>query len=398
VTPQPLKAPFPYFGGKRAVAGLVWSRLGPVANYIEPFAGSLAVLLLRPPAPSVETVNDRDCYVANFWRATQHAPAAVAAHADGPVNEADLHARHRWLVLSPDAVAFRERMRSDPEYFDTRVAGWWCWGLCCWIGGGWCAHSDGPGRRPVLSAGTTPGGGINAGATLPQRLPMASGDYSIGRGVHASAKPPAEWQQVPDLHSQTGSGIHAGRPQLGDAYDIGRGVNGNGDASTCEARRAWLLDWFGRLRDRLRLVRVCCGDWSRVCSSESVTTRLGLTGVFFDPPYPRHQSGGRKSRDGSLYATDAAGKTPEQIRDELLAYCRERGGNPLMRLCVAGYEGDGYAELVASHGWGEVAWKAQGGYGNRTARGKENAARERLWFSPHCLPAGGPPAERTLFD
>ena len=42
---QALKAPFPWFGGKSKVAGLVWERFGDVANYVEPFAGSLAVLL-----------------------------------------------------------------------------------------------------------------------------------------------------------------------------------------------------------------------------------------------------------------------------------------------------------------------------------------------------------------
>ena len=44
-----LKAPFPYFGGKSLAAGLVWSRLGEVKNYVEPFAGSLAVLLGQAP-------------------------------------------------------------------------------------------------------------------------------------------------------------------------------------------------------------------------------------------------------------------------------------------------------------------------------------------------------------
>jgi hypothetical protein len=51
------------------------------------------------------------------------------------VNEADLHARHRWLVAE---VEFRERMRRDPEYFDAKIAGWWVWGICQWIGSGWC--------------------------------------------------------------------------------------------------------------------------------------------------------------------------------------------------------------------------------------------------------------------
>lgn len=44
-----LAAPFPWFGGKRKVAPEVWAALGDPDNYIEPFAGSLAVLLNRPP-------------------------------------------------------------------------------------------------------------------------------------------------------------------------------------------------------------------------------------------------------------------------------------------------------------------------------------------------------------
>lgn len=134
-----LKAPFPWFGGKSRVAHLVWNAFGDTANYVEPFAGSLAVLLGRPHAPRIETVNDLDCYLANFWRAVQYAPEEVARWADWPVNEIDLHARHRWLVAQSE---FRERMRGDPEYFDARVAGWWVWGICQWIGGGWCAESN----------------------------------------------------------------------------------------------------------------------------------------------------------------------------------------------------------------------------------------------------------------
>lgn len=123
-----LKCPFPYFGGKSKIAKIVWNRLGDVDNYCEPFCGSAAVLLVRPHQPRVETINDIDCMVANFWRATQHAPEAVAEHADGPVNEADLHSRHHWLVLSDEAKVFRDRMKKDPFYFDPLIAGWWCWG------------------------------------------------------------------------------------------------------------------------------------------------------------------------------------------------------------------------------------------------------------------------------
>lgn len=71
VKPEILKAPFPWFGGKSRVAPQVWERFGDVDNYVEPFAGSLAVLLGRPTAPQTETVNDIDCYLANSgagWR------------------------------------------------------------------------------------------------------------------------------------------------------------------------------------------------------------------------------------------------------------------------------------------------------------------------------------------
>lgn len=93
-----LKAPFPWFGGKSRAAHLVWPRFGDVPNYVEPFAGSLAVMLRRPTPARIETVNDLDCFVANFWRAVRLAPEETAEWADWPVNEADLHARHRWLV------------------------------------------------------------------------------------------------------------------------------------------------------------------------------------------------------------------------------------------------------------------------------------------------------------
>jgi hypothetical protein len=133
-----LRAPFPWFGGKSRAASLIWEGLGDVRNYVEPFAGSLAVMLARPTEARIETVNDLDCYLANFWRAVALDPEAVAAAADWPVNEADLHARHRWLV---DRAEFRERMRSDPDFYDAKIAGWWAWGLSCWIGGGWCANT-----------------------------------------------------------------------------------------------------------------------------------------------------------------------------------------------------------------------------------------------------------------
>jgi DNA adenine methylase len=368
-----LKAPFPYFGGKKTVASLVWDRLGDPENFIEPFAGSAAVLLARPTPPRIETLNDEDYFIANFWRATSIDPEAVATHADWPVNEADLRARHHWLILSDEAKLFRARICTDPDYFDVRVAGYWCWGLCCWIGSGWCQTQETAQwkQRPIVVARVETGGqGVNA-TCLSQAVPrMNSGKITktkvYGRsGVHTD---------------KIGDG---NRPQLADAHSRGRGVHANDAAGTCQQRREWLLDWFGRLRDRLRTVRVCCGDWKRVCSSPSVTTRLGLTGIFLDPPYAKERSDGTKNRSGNLYANDKH-QDVNQLVTDVRAYCLERGTDPRIRIALCGYESEGHEELE-TQGWSVIAWQANGGYGNRTKRSQGNAVRERIWFSPHCV-------------
>lgn len=143
----PLKAPFPAFGGKSRIAAAVWERLGTGAdaprNYVEPFAFTAAMLLKRPIGPGeygqcAETINDRNHFVPNFWRAVQADPEKVAHYADWPVNEVDLHARHNWLLNSDAAVSAMKAVREDPDAYDAKIAGWWCWGACCWIGSGWC--------------------------------------------------------------------------------------------------------------------------------------------------------------------------------------------------------------------------------------------------------------------
>ena len=57
------------------------------------------------------------------------------------------------------------------------------------------------------------------------------------------------------------------------------------------------------------------------------------------------------------------------------------GGKRLkMRIALCGYEGE--HEMPST--WETVEWKANGGYGNQAGE-NNNAARERIWFSPHCL-------------
>lgn len=271
-----LAAPFPWFGGKSRAAALIWERFGDVPNYVEPFAGSLAVLLQRPSAPRTETVNDADCYLANFYRALRADPDAVADFAIWPINEADLHARHRWLVAQSE---FRERMTADPEYYDARIAGWWVWGQCAWIGTGWCsAWRRGAGHPP-------------------EQLPHL-GD--AGRGIH---------RKLPHL-GDAGQGIHRKLPYLGDA---GRG----------ERIRGYLR----ALSDRLAGVRVACGDWSRV-TGDSVTWRHGTTAVLLDPPYA----------DGEM--NYAAGGVGSSLSADVRAWAIQAGRRPDMRIALCGLEGE----------------------------------------------------------
>lgn len=133
-----MKPPFPYFGGKSRAAQAIWLALGDVGGYVEPFAGSAAVLLARPTFSGrrVETLNDFDGWLVNMWRAVRSQPSLVAEHASGPVTEIDYHARLAWLQerRTEDLVSWLE---GDPEVCDPKAAGWWLYVVACGIGDPW---------------------------------------------------------------------------------------------------------------------------------------------------------------------------------------------------------------------------------------------------------------------
>lgn len=157
-----MKAPFPWFGGKSTVADAVWRRLGSPKQYIEPFCGSAAILLAAPTPASLEVIGDANCYVANFWRALKLQPDAVIEAQDYPVSHIDLFARHRWLT-DPARVATLRDALLDPEWpGDAKIAGWWLWGQCAWIGDGWCAGPVANGESLGKIPATTSGHGVSA--------------------------------------------------------------------------------------------------------------------------------------------------------------------------------------------------------------------------------------------
>lgn len=309
-----VRAPFPWFGGKSRAAPLIWRALGDVPNYVEPFAGSLATLLARPGgAGKVETANDKDGLIANFWRATRSTPDEVARWADWPVNEADLHARHLWLVAQ--APTLLERLIVDPEYSDPKIAGWWVWGICTWIGNGWCSADERLALHRCLPKVGTPGHGIHAPS---RKKPLTHRN----KGIHRSGAPA-------------------------------------------------LVELFGVLAERLRGVRICCGDWMRVLgrSTLGIDTAHGMTpcGVLLDPPYAHDE------RDKRLYRED-----DPDLSAATRTWALENGDNPALRIALCGWDTE-HGPVMPST-WTCVAWK-----GNSSAW---SSAKKRIWFSPHCLSVG----------
>ena len=220
-------------------------------------------------------------------------------------------------------------MKTDPDYFDPKIAGWWVWGQSAWISRGWCeVRETGVHRqRPQLSTSA---------------------------GVH---------RQRPHL-SATGMGVHRKRPHLSDN---GRGVH----APT----RGTIYAYMRALAVRMRDVRVCCGDWSRVLGDNVTFNGHGLTGVFLDPPYSAEAN-----RKEHIYAVEDL-----TVAHDAAKWAIANGTNPQMRVALCGYE----SEHAMPQDWECVSWKTEGGYAriSDNSHGRLNSYRERIWFSPHCLKA-----------
>jgi hypothetical protein len=110
-----------------------------------------------------------------------------------------------------------------------------------------------------------------------------------------------------------------------------------------------------------------------------------MTGVFLDPPYAD-----TADRTDGLYSTDDL-----HVAHEVRKWAVEHGANPLMRIVLAGYDGE--HDMPST--WEVVEWKARGGFGSQgdddDAGGRLNSRKERLWFSPACI---RPHRDVTLLD
>ncbi|KJL49511.1 DNA adenine methylase [Microbacterium hydrocarbonoxydans] len=108
-----MKSPVQYFGAKQQIAEQLVALMPSHMGYIEPYAGSLSVLLAKPES-KIEVVNDLDSRLMTFWRVLRDSPEELlhvaeftphsraelegAAALDG---ETDLElARQVWVLLT----------------------------------------------------------------------------------------------------------------------------------------------------------------------------------------------------------------------------------------------------------------------------------------------------------
>ena len=328
-------APFPGFGGKRRVAALAAASSTSarcVQNYVEPFAGSLAVLLGRPlPFSGPETVNDRDRLHRRTSGGRCRPTLRVAAAADWPVNENDQHARA--CRAGAGAPALTARLEGDPTLprrQDRRTVGVGdllldrgrlvLRGRAVAVSTRASSSTLGtPGRASTASSSTlgTPGGASTTS--------VHPGD--AGRGVHRQL-------------------VHLGAP-LGRRPPPARPPRERAGAGR---RRAPRVD--GDLgRRRLRRVRVCCGDWSRVCGP-TPTVKQGAHGGAAGPALLQRMTPASPISTRSTMAGSAVPCAPQALEWE--------GADPRLRIALCGYQGD----HAMPADWTAVPWKSSRGYGS----------------------------------
>lgn len=401
------------YGRERQAVGLVSKE----------YVGAQEVVALRTTTHTyvAEGLASHNC---NLWRALQPPdnprplprgnPELVARVADQPVNEANLTAFHRWLMVKERKEKFRKRMLANPEYYDAAIAGIWVWGQSCWIGAGWCdAKSEWHGygdnntgrgmgsKRPCCRRpGALDALGIRPGLTEAKSI-TATPEFMAqsNRGVVSGSMPQVTHEQ--EVHACGNPAVKVGRPHLQRPYQV--------SAKPCNvphklpAIAAWkcqsglamqpnqaLLDWLLALSARLRYVRVCCGDWRRIMG-KAVLTAASPVGIVLDPPYST-ESG----RDMGIYSHDSG-----DVAHDVRQWCVENGDNLDLRIVLCGYEGEGHDALL-DKGWTVEAWKASGGYGRlhgvEAGTSLVNRHRERLYYSPGCLPPVGSLGSMSLFS
>lgn len=115
-------------GGKTTIAKWVVSYFPPHHTYVEPFFGSGAVLLRKPPSP-VEVANDLDRSIINVYRQAIEHPEALAA----ALRVCPYHEGHDWdIEVDTLEAAVQAMAEAKQKYGASRRTSTWR----CGVGGG----------------------------------------------------------------------------------------------------------------------------------------------------------------------------------------------------------------------------------------------------------------------
>ena len=326
-----------YFGGKGRWAEEIIQRLGYIEVYVEPFAGSLAVLLNAPPRKR-EITCDLDGMIANFWRAVQNDPEAVAYHADYPTFHDDLLARRKWLAQWSRDNA--DTVRDDAEFYDAKAAGWWAWAVSNWIGTPtemlWGRTGELTDTRPMV--GTR---GVSA-------LAFDKRPHAGTQGVQVQR------DKIPQVNAKFG-----GRGTQATRTDT------DGDIGTGER----LLPWMQALAQRLARVIVLNRSWeSAVTPTLLLHTKQGPkppVGIFLDPPY-------KLEKRRNLYGSDKI--TGDEPAEASYKWAVDHGA--VYKIAYACHEGD----FPLPEGWTTGGTKSFSGQYSE----HRDKTRDVVFYSPAC--------------
>jgi hypothetical protein len=146
---------------------------------------------------------------------------------------------------------------------------------------------------------------------------------------------------------------------------------GQGDVSRNGLRGGG--SFFGSTRRHARVLGGVLAAWE-VTMNTTVWSDGGVGRVEIAGPYRGRAL--RKYRD-KVYNHDSL-----TLAADVRNWCVAHGAEPRLRIALCGYEGEHPMPIS----WECVPWKARGGYGSQAdGRGRENSARERIWFSPACI-------------
>lgn len=357
-----LKAPFPWAGGKSRWSDEVWSRFGPCDAYLEPFAGSLAMLLRNPWPCDREIVVDKFAHLPNFWRAIQRDPLEVAKWADYPSSHMDLHARHVWLVKWN--AENHDRLWSDADFYDAKAAGWYAWGVSNWIGSDFATMEIVPDKVQNI------GRGLNAEApeVFDKRPLIHGGRKATGIGVQQQN----QLQDVPDKVPVVVNGASGDSGGSGVQYMAKQNVPFTDEGMPFDGTR--LQPWLLALHNRIKRAYVIHRDWQLGVTK---TMRLAHSdkaknvAIFLDPPYRTDQG----NRSDNIYASDRKGESTDAAVQSY-EWAVEHGREERLRIAYCCRDGD----FPVPDGWSSTI-RDFSGVRDRERRKKH---KEAVFFSPGC--------------